>query len=120
VYLFDSFIFRFVFFFSSRRRHTISKRDWSSRRVLFRSAAGDLELVRVGCVFHAQGHVVQGLAYQAVADLAAGDELAAGHVLLAEIGRASCRERVKKSGDGGTGKKKKRMNNMRCVLKNQC
>src|SRR5207249_6337541 len=25
------------FFFSSRRRHTSSKRDWSSRRVLFRS-----------------------------------------------------------------------------------
>src|SRR5207249_8547034 len=25
------------FFFSSRRRHTRSKRDWSSRRVLFRS-----------------------------------------------------------------------------------
>src|SRR2546421_750330 len=29
----------FVFFFSSRRRHTRSDRDWSFRRVLFRSKA---------------------------------------------------------------------------------
>src|SRR6267378_6951469 len=28
----------FFFFFSSRRRHTRSLRDWSSRRVLFRSS----------------------------------------------------------------------------------
>src|SRR5690554_7114901 len=31
------FFFIFFFFFSSRRRHTRCGRDWSSRRVLFRS-----------------------------------------------------------------------------------
>src|SRR5207249_8524092 len=32
----------FIFFVSSRRRHTRSKRDWSSGRVLFRSDADDV------------------------------------------------------------------------------
>src|SRR3712207_5608443 len=32
---------RYVFFFSSRRRHTRYWRDWSSRRVLFRSRNAD-------------------------------------------------------------------------------
>src|SRR6266511_5103414 len=32
------YVFWFFFFFSSRRRHTRFSRDWSFRRVLFRSA----------------------------------------------------------------------------------
>src|SRR5260370_19217353 len=36
-----------VFFFSSRRRHTRFKCDWSSDRVLFRSRQGDILVARI-------------------------------------------------------------------------
>src|SRR5699024_2693656 len=46
-------------FFSSRRRHTISKRDWSFRRVLFRSIEGMKAISRVDmCLMDVEGKVL--------------------------------------------------------------
>src|SRR5204862_2834258 len=85
------------FFFSSRRRHTISLRDWSSD--VCSSDLKDSSAVANG--------IIQG-----------GDPLmknpktpknlwgTGGLNLLAEIGRASCRERVKGSGVEGAVKGK--------------
>src|SRR5699024_11834109 len=80
------------FFFSSRRRHTRSKRDWSSdvcSSDLLRLAAERPEAVRVQlraewftCLVH--------------------NEVAAVDVGRAcQIGRASCRERVERAVVGG-------------------
>src|SRR2546421_9515656 len=91
----------FHFFFSSRRRHTRSDRDWSSD-----VCSSDLK-VCFGAVF-VEGIVIFGLfPFIALLLLAAGEPRAsiAGAVIagfslggviyaLFEIGRASCRERV--------------------------
>src|SRR5207249_9110001 len=60
----------FVFFFSSRRRHTRSKRDWSSD-----VCSSDLPSVSRAAHCPASGHEVEA-------------------ARTPEIGRASCRERV--------------------------
>src|SRR2546429_9781647 len=86
----------FVFFFSSRRRHTRCSRDWSSD-----VCSSDL-------------HERQSLAARA-ADQLAGlvrvEQQLAGaggrRVVVAEIGRASWRGRGEISGVGGSLKKKK-------------
>src|SRR5205814_2488679 len=93
----------FFFFFSSRRRHTRCLSDWSSD-----VCSSDL-VVEVGLVDGGAGEAVldvdvdvvlpqleAGLLAVGVAD----DEAAA---LVAEIGRASCRERVWSAVVGGGG-----------------
>src|SRR5699024_11256904 len=96
------------FFFSSRRRHTRSKRDWSSdvcSSDLHRT--GHAEADQVGAMAQiaqlllrtrlpdAVGHRGQPVA-EALMGALVGVEGAA-----AEIGRASCRERVWGEGVGG-------------------
>src|SRR5205809_2814733 len=90
------------FFFSSRRRHTRCSRDWSSRRVLFRSRQRSLTS---GRVVYPPSAVTQEQ-YEWRATVREFDEvdapgsvttsvsLVAQLVRVAEIGRASCRERV--------------------------
>src|SRR5207247_6411700 len=88
----------FVFFFSSRRRHTRSTRDWSSdvcssdlrrRRPAFdrTERRGVAQAGSAGSQQRAQGELIRVLR-------------------MGKIGRASCRERVKSSGSGGTLKEK--------------
>src|SRR5207249_8557015 len=102
------------FFFSSRRRHTRSKRDWSSdvcssdlpQVVRVRGEA----VVRRDRVEDARAGGV-GIDLDAVAEVAEGDvadvEVAAGVELVeAEIGRASCRERWKSSGAAMAGRRR--------------
>src|SRR5690625_7929592 len=77
-------LIKLIFFFSSRRRHTRWPRDWSSdvcSSDLGRTPACDDGPVRSGIIFRA----------------AASRGYAVGSW---EIGRASCRERVKGSEDG--------------------
>src|SRR5206468_8134491 len=76
-----------VFFFSSRRRHTRSDRDWSSD-----VCSSDLIALR-----EFSGRVVAA---------ARGDAAARGRRVRLQIGRASCRERVWHSGAAGQPKKK--------------
>src|SRR5207249_5237630 len=105
------------FFFSSRRRHTRSKRDWSSDVCSSDLAAAEDRLVLVEGVDHeverradlrhaddgeraARAERVERLADDGeVADRLEG-------VVGAEIGRASCRERVESRGVEGAGEKK--------------
>src|SRR5882757_11113775 len=75
-----------VFFFSSRRRHTRYWRDWSSD-----VCSSDLALIAAQVAAPAQ------------AEEAADDD----EPFDAEIGRASCRERVEISVVAGSLKKKK-------------
>src|SRR5688500_20310704 len=86
----------FTFFFSSRRRHTRLQGDWSSD-----VCSSDLVTMGIGMALHEQ------LLY----DSRSGVPLNAGYYgarvathmdapVVNEIGRASCRERVKNSGGG--------------------
>src|SRR5262249_57904408 len=95
----------FFFFFSSRRRHTRLVSDWSSD-----VCSSDLERRAADARAKAR-HPLAGLA------LLRGVEVAARGLLQlrdpvhgpgAEIGRASCRERVEISGVGGSLKKRER------------
>src|SRR5690606_40364083 len=93
----------FVFFFSSRRRHTRFSRDWSSD-----VCSSDLVTVGVdgatasGGVFAARAtagavvsvDVLAVLAAALASGVAAQDAVAVAPVGFDEIGRASCRERV--------------------------
>src|SRR5438067_8847954 len=103
----------FVFFFSSRRRHTRSKRDWSSdvcssdlghaplsRAAKRRAHDGAQRRIRIG-VRHDEQDVLG-----AAARLHPFPVLAAERVDM-EIGRASCRERVEISVGAGDGEKKR-------------
>src|SRR5206468_9600015 len=87
-----------LFFFSSRRRHTISDRDWSSDvcssdliELLGRAGAGELAQA-------AQRNLdVAGAELDLVVEvleLALVPDLHRAKIAVAEIGRASCRERV--------------------------
>src|SRR5699024_11239870 len=87
------------FFFSSRRRHTRSKRDWSSdvcSSDLFGQNANLRQLLDLILqqVVHAHRSQVEGFL-----------ELGLGHSDLIQIGRASCRERVYISDGGLAGEK---------------
>src|SRR5437870_7409477 len=101
---------RYVFFFSSRRRHTRWPRDWSSDRVLFRSNIGadpndepfsdgmseelitalakiaELRVTARTSAFSFKGKAVD------VREI--GSKLNVNYVLAGKIGRASCRERA--------------------------
>src|SRR5699024_11332352 len=93
------------FFFASRRRHTISKRDWSSD-----VCSSDLPQPPVGQAAAAQLRLIRQKQRLAVLDLTAaaeggqnGEPLppAVGEDVAppAEIGRASCREGVQSAED---------------------
>src|SRR5699024_11530226 len=83
----------FFFFISSIRRHTISKRDWSSD-----VCSSDLYNIDGACVVN-EGDVFVGAAVQVVQAQAVDGHklvkaLTTGNTPYGEIGRASCRERV--------------------------
>src|SRR5207249_7030106 len=81
-----------LFFFSSRRRHTRSKRDWSSD-----VCSSDLGFLRLWPT---------GLAQPFVSTLNSFDGTVVSNAAI-EIGRASCRERVEISVVVGSVKRKK-------------
>src|SRR5699024_11315532 len=97
------------FFFSSRRRHTRSKRDWSSdvcssdlgRVVAPGAQRGDERFVRgtpfiQGFTRGVNGHL------GASQFLAIGGNRRGGFKFIQRSEERSCRERVKKSVDGGS------------------
>src|SRR5699024_11543037 len=98
------------FFFSSRRRHTRSKRDWSSdvcssdlsERVPDGAKRPVLLVlgVMIACV------IVDGVGHALVGTLHLA--LYLDMIGTAEIGRASCRERVEMVGVGGRREKQDR------------
>src|SRR5436305_8159807 len=92
--------FLFVFFFSSRRRHTRCGRDWSSD-----VCSSDLELGSIRALAGTAGNIVERYRYDSFGNLVQADPstppsavenpfLFTGREWDAEIGRASCRERV--------------------------
>src|SRR5206468_9969427 len=95
------------FFFSSRRRHTRSDRDWSSDMCSSDLAwIADLTPARAEALLRsvlAAAVAPAGIAHRARSLL--GEALAWQarwrEALSAQIGRASCRERVYMSGGGG-------------------
>src|SRR5207249_8913975 len=102
-------------FFSSRRRHTRSKRDWSSdvcssdlsaRRIVDEAGEGWLEPPAARALLEAYGVPVVPERLAATADeaVAAARELGLPVVVKTakEIGRASCRERVEVSVRGAS------------------
>src|SRR5699024_11866338 len=89
------------FFFSSRRRHTRSKRDWSSD-----VCSSDLELLELLDIF--EGQVPEEERESARARLLATlEDAQLRREKLAQIGRASCRERVEIAVEAGARKEKK-------------
>src|SRR5207249_7290453 len=79
---------RRLFFFSSRRRHTRSKRDWSSD-----VCSSDLGTIACGEPLDPRGGIAhQGSEGHVVRERTVIEEQ--GDATAAEIGRASCRERV--------------------------
>src|SRR5205085_8158435 len=106
------------FFFSSRRRHTRFDCDWSSDVCssdlwrlsslpsLIFSATEDL-ITANEAAEALLGHAVTVLARKKLADGSAETPLSALiRRAREEIGRASCRERVERSGDGVTDERK--------------
>src|SRR4051794_41269133 len=87
-------IFHRIFFFSSRRRHTRWTGDWSSD-----VCSSDLDLAASGV--HVLDHEPDGSPPDPGVTATAH-----GARQVEEIGRASCRERVKIGGVGGSLKKK--------------
>src|SRR5699024_11691911 len=98
------------FFFSSRRRHTRSKRDWSSD-----VCSSDLGAAQcphqvggavgvVGCTQQQFVHWGHGTNMGSVAAW----EILVGCFQSPEIGRASCRERVGSAGGGEVGGRRQR------------
>src|SRR5699024_11299639 len=101
----------FVFFFSSRRRHTRSKRDWSSDvcssdLVYDQFHLVDTLEVSVSRIISGLNQCLKTCLHQS-ADTAAENCLLAKEVCLClcteccQIGRASCRERVRVSVGAG-------------------
>src|SRR3989440_4395740 len=111
---------RRIFFFSSRRRHTRSDRDWSSDVCFFRSlveAAASrpgvvgIDLAGGPSAAHAHGLASYAPAFRRAEALGLGRTVHAGEgrppAEIREVGRASCRERVEISVVAGSLKKKK-------------
>src|SRR5690606_39372770 len=101
----------FCFFFSSRRRHTRFSRDWSSD--VCSSDLGRVMVLGFGLALGWGGVLSVGGAHPAMAqdeDRHEGYYYPAPQTTesYAEIGRASCRERVQVGGGGGAGMKKGR------------
>src|SRR5699024_11939521 len=99
----------YCFFFSSRRRHTRSKRDWSSDVCSSDLRGRRSHLDRLLGLQRIDGDLVPRTGFLVVAGgqsgrtlVGVGGELG-GH---REIGRASCRERVERAGGGGRWKEK--------------
>src|SRR5438067_11452129 len=97
------------FFFSSRRRHTRSKRDWSSD-----VCSSDLDLENRGFKISIECRAMQVERNLEAAVLKIGHAIdllgmmqPRRHARRAEIGRASCRERVEGSEGGGSINRKK-------------
>src|SRR5699024_11496221 len=95
----------FLFFFSSRRRHTRSKRDWSSD-------VCSSDLPSISKLHNAYNIEIDGysgsknsLIHHDVIELPNNNLLATMHE---QIGRASCRERVKISEGAGQVKRKRK------------
>src|SRR5699024_12090074 len=101
------------FFFSSRRRHTRSKRDWSSDVcssdliVNTASVAAFASGAPMMIPYCASKMAILGMTESLEAELRTNNSsvhlsvLAPGPVKTNKIGRASCRERVEASGDAG-------------------
>src|SRR5690606_40110929 len=90
----------FIFFFSSRRRHTRFSRDWSSdvcssdlhvEATLSSSVTANIEATPAA-TFDLTAFEIRGYRLRADFTDADGDPVGSGPVV--EIGRASCRERV--------------------------
>src|SRR5207249_8761800 len=99
------------FFFSSRRRHTRSKRDWSSDvcssdLTPFLLEGLDLDLdARRQVKLHQRVDRLRGRLEDVQEPLVGADLELLARLLVdvrREIGRASCRERVEVGGVGGT------------------
>src|SRR5437868_11430548 len=96
------------FFFSSRRRHTRSKRDWSSD-VCSSDLPTDVTVTLIGetgtgkDVFAHLTHDLSPRVRQpfVVFDCGAVPPNLVESELFGQIGRASCRERVESAGGGG-------------------
>src|SRR5688500_20226376 len=87
------FLFDMIFFFSSRRRHTRLQGDWSS----------DVCSSDLGFLFLAVGNVEYAILRVHQRRKLRHDEVRHGRqVAFAQIGRASCRERVEISVGGGS------------------
>src|SRR5206468_7016046 len=86
------------FFFSSRRRHTRSDRDWSSD-----VCSSDLDAVEATQRVHTADIVGMTAGQVRYGPFVDEDGLLVddGTVFRFEIGRASCRERVEMRGGGG-------------------
>src|SRR5207249_9280324 len=97
------------FFFSSRRRHTRSKRDWSSD-----VCSSDLPPGAAPHPARARGRARRAARRHSRAGSFEGrasskeEEAAPPPPWTAQIGRASCRERVELSGGAGAVKKERR------------
>src|SRR5699024_12011590 len=97
---------KFLFFFSSRRRHTRSKRDWSSD-----VCSSDLDIdfdisATYGKLVGMQHTINAVLGMRLNKNLRENSGYTATGFLDDQIGRASCRERVRTSEDGVSGKEK--------------
>src|SRR5437870_8383162 len=92
-FFFYIFFFFFFFFFSSRRRHTRWPRDWSSD-----VCSSDLEtfifILFVYFYFFFPTFSLKGYMYSFVTWLNCMSQGFGVQIILSEIGRASCRERV--------------------------
>src|SRR5688500_20092072 len=92
----------FYFFFSSRRRHTRLQGDWSSD-VCSSDLVVTIERTGETGPERAKHGLLRALVANAVQGVSAGFTKQ-----LDKIGRASCRERVERSGGGGAAERKDR------------
>src|SRR5699024_11840793 len=92
-----------LFFFSSRRRHTSSKRDWSSDvcssdlAVVFLGHQVEVYLQPVGQLADGHGDAARA---EVVAALYHARDIPVAEQALEQIGRASCREKGEVVGGG--------------------
>src|SRR5690606_39605803 len=96
------------FFFSSRRRHTRFSRDWSSDVCSSDLAVREASVQRRVYLFGQLAADAVDTAQILDGGRAHAVETAEGLDQAAEIGRASCRERVEISGGAGASKEKRR------------
>src|SRR5207249_5691505 len=98
-----------IFFFSSRRRHTRSKRDWSSdvcssdlkaKKEISKDPAGYKASLEASLAVLKAADWTPGALERTLRALAEQQGVAAGKIFqpIRKIGRASCRERVEGSG----------------------